>query len=237
MAANTMELKESSTEKRRYKRGKIRDHNFEIIINAAREEFILKGYSGASIQAIADRAGIPKANVHYYFKRKSNLYVAVLDRIIHLWNDYFDDINVEDDPAEVLDHFIRTKVELSYTHPRSSKLFAMEIIQGAPHLQDYMRNEMRPFVRNKVKVIETWIDQGRMKAVDPVHLIFLIWSSTQHYADFEVQVLTIMNHAEYEREMIDRIGDFLSEVILRGVGLVPPHKRKPVARALTSQRL
>ena len=211
--------------KKKYKRGKIRDQNLEIILKAAREEFVLKGYSGASIQAIADKAGIAKANVHYYFKRKANLYVAVLDEILQLWNDYFDEINVEDDPAEVLDHFIRQKVKLAYSHPRSSKLFAMEIISGAPLLRDYMRNEMRPFVRHKTEIIETWISQGKMRPIDPTHLIFLIWSSTQHYADFEAQVLTIMNRAEYEPDMIEEIGDFLSGVILRGVGLEPPKKK------------
>ena len=214
------------SEKRTYKKGKIRDKNLQIILSAAREEFVSKGYSGASIQAIADRAGIAKANVHYYFKRKSNLYIAVLDEIIHLWNDYFDEIRVEDEPSVVLANFIRQKVQLSYSHPRSSKLFAMEIISGAPLLKDYLRNEMRPFVRARAAVIEKWIDQGKMKPVDPTHLIFLIWSSTQHYADFETQVLTILNRGEYESEMVDQIADFLCEVILRGVGLKPPKKAK-----------
>lgn len=213
-------------ESRKYKRGKIRDKNFELILSAARDEFAINGFSGTSIQAIADRAGLAKANIHYYFKRKSILYIAVLDRIMQLWNDNFDSIHVDDDPAEALDKLIRKKVELSYSDPHSSKLFAMEVIQGAPHLRDYMRNDLRPWVREKVKVIESWIAQKKMKPVDPEYLIFLIWSSTQHYSDFDVQVLTILNRAEYEREMIDNIADFLSEVILRGVGLKAP-KRKP----------
>lgn len=220
------ESKIDTTNKRKYKPGKIRDKNLEIILSAAKEEFVAKGYAGASIQAIANNAGIAKANVHYYFKRKSNLYIAVLDDIIRLWNDYFDEINVEDDPAFVLDRFIRQKVELSYSYPESSKLFAMEIIAGAPLLRDYMRNEMRPFVRRKAEVIEKWIEQGKMKPVDPTHLIFLIWSSTQHYADFETQVLTIMNRAEYEPEMIQEIADFLSSIILKGLGLKPPKVKK-----------
>ena len=212
----------AETTESKYRKGKIRDKNLEKILNAAHEEFVLQGYSGASIQAIADRAGLPKANVHYYFKRKSILYVAVLDNILQLWNNHIDEMAVEDDPAVVLDRLIRSKVEFSYTHPKASKLFAMEIIQGAPHLKDYLRNELRPWVREKMKVLDTWIAQGKMRKVDPVHLIFLIWSSTQHYADFDEQVLTVMNHAEYEREMIDDIAAFLSGVILRGVGLEPP---------------
>lgn len=219
---DSTEKKSLEEDARKYKPGKIRDRNLDIILSAAEEEFVLKGFNGASIQAIADRAGIPKANVHYYYKRKSNLYVAVLDGIVHLWNDNLDELDVHDDPAVVLDRFIRQKVELSYTHPRASKLFAMEVIQGAPHLQEYMRNEMRPWVRKITTVIDTWINDGKLDPVDPVQLIFLIWSSTQHYADFDVQVLTIMNRADYEREMIDNIATFLSQIILRGLGLKLP---------------
>lgn len=206
----------------KYKPGKIRDRNLTNIINAAEEEFVHNGFRGASIQNIADRAGIPKANVHYYFKSKTNLYVAVLDNIITLWNDLLGEITVDDDPAEVLDRFIRKKVELSYTHPRASKLYAMEMIQGAPHLKGYIRTEMRQFVRRKAQIIEQWIELGRMDKVDPMHLIFLIWSSTQHYADFDVKILTVMNRAEYEPDMIKDISDFLSHMILKGCGLKPP---------------
>lgn len=206
----------------KYKPGKIRDRNIASILNAAEEEFVHNGFCGASIQNIADRAGIPKANVHYYFKSKTNLYVAVLDNIINLWNDLLGEITVDDDPAEVLDRFIRKKVELSYTHPRASKLYAMEMIQGAPHLQGYIRTEMHQFVRRKAQIIEQWIALGRMDKVDPMHLIFLIWSSTQHYADFDVKILTVMNRAEYEPDMIKGIADFLSGIILKGCGLVMP---------------
>ena len=206
--------------------GKIRDHNFQIILEAAEHEFAQFGYKGASIQKIADRAGLPKANIHYYFSSKEKLYLALLDKIMHLWNDYFDEVRVDDDPAEVLDNFIRKKVETAYSHPHLSKLFAMEIIQGSPHIKEYIRTEMRTWVRAKANVLEEWIEQKRMKKVDPVYLIFLIWSSTQHYADFDSQVLTIMNRAEYEREMIDEIADFLSQMILAGCGLKMPVRKK-----------
>lgn len=228
MVTKTVELvadfNPTETPTGKYKPGKIRDRNLSNIINAAEEEFVQNGFRGASIQNIADRAGIPKANVHYYFKSKTNLYVAVLDNIINLWNDLLGEITVDDDPAVVLDLFIRKKVELSYTNPRASKLYAMEMIQGAPHLKGYIRTEMRQFVRRKASIIEQWIEQGRMDKVDPMHLIFLIWASTQHYADFDVKILTVMNRAEYEPDMIKDISDFLSHMILKGCGLKPPIK-------------
>lgn len=217
-----------------YKPGRIRDENLQLIVSAAEVEFVQNGYRGTSIQAIADRAGIPKANVHYYFKRKSNLYLTVLSNIIMLWNDHFSQISEDDDPAVALDTFIREKVRLSYLHPRASKLFAMEIISGAPHLKDYLRNDLRGWVRGRAEVIQAWIDQGRMRAVDPVHLIFLIWSSTQHYADFDTQVLTVMNHGEYEDQTIEQIGDFLSDLILTGCGLKHPAAGRRSRRRTTS---
>lgn len=228
---NAIDFDPNETPTGKYRAGKIRDRNLTNIVKAAEEEFVQHGYRGTSIQAIADRAAIPKANVHYYFKSKSNLYIAVLDNLIHLWNNFFDEITEKDDPATVLDEFIRKKVELSYTHPRASKLFAMEIIQGAPHLKDYIRTEMRQWVRRKAVVIDTWIEQGRMAKVDSMHLIFLIWSSTQHYADFDTQALTIMNRAEYEPDMIEDISNFLSQVILRGCGLEPPKRSAKAVKA------
>lgn len=202
----------------------IRDRNFAVILKAAKEQFAAHGLNGARMQTIADAAGLPKANVHYYFKNKASLYGAVLDDIIDRWNE-FQHMNADDDPAEALDRFIRSKVQFSFEDPVSSRLFASEILQGAPHLNQYLRKELRPWVKQRVDVINGWIEAGKMKPVEPVQLIFLIWSSTQHYADFEPQVLSIMNKPKYTAKIQDEISDFLSQFILSGCGLKPP-KRK-----------
>jgi TetR/AcrR family transcriptional regulator len=136
-----------------------------------------------------------------------------------LWNEVLEDVTREDDPAAVLSTFIRKKVELSYTHPRASKLFAMEIIAGAPQVKDYIRTDMRQWFRSKTAVMEQWIADGKMAPVDPVHLIFLIWSATQHYADFDAQILTLMNRAEYEPSDVEEISAFLTDMVLKGCGL------------------
>ncbi len=201
---------------------RIRDRQFKTILQAAIDEFSLLGYKATSVQSIADRAGVGKANVHYYFRNKENLYTETLNHIIELWNVSFDEIKASEDPAVALDRLIRAKVRLSYTHANASRLFANEIIHGATHLRYYLKHDMRSWVREKTAIIQGWIDDGRMDPVNPAHLIFLIWSSTQHYADFETQVLTILNHAEYEAEMIEEISDFLSTVILKGCGLKRP---------------
>lgn len=207
----------------------IRERNVAAILAAAEIEFSEKGMRGASMQAVADRAGLPKANVHYYFKSKKKLYLAVLNRTLELWNASLGEISEDDDPRAVIERFIREKMTLARTHPRASRLFAMEVIQGAPFLKDYLRGEMREWVREKARIFQRWIDDGRMAPVDPVYLIFLIWSATQHYADFETQVLTIQNKAEYEDHDIEAIADFLCTVIVEGCGIRP--KRSAGRRA------
>ncbi len=199
-----------------------RDKHYGSILSAAQEEFAAHGFKGARMQAIADRAGLPKANVHYYFKNKSSLYLAVLDRILKSWNDFFNDVSVEDDPALSLDTFIRQKVRLSFEDPTASRLFANEIIQGAPYLSDYLQNVMRPWVAERAEIIKSWVDAGKMPATDPVLLIFMIWAATQHYADFQVQVQIVLDKAEYDEDQINRIADFVATTILKGCGLEPP---------------
>jgi len=211
--------KGNNSPNKKYKPGNIRGKNEEIILKAACDEFVIKGYSGASIQAIADRADIPKANIHYYFKTKENLYRAVLEQIVEMWNTYLDDMVVENDPKEVFRNFIHRKVELSYTHPKWSKLFALEVIQGAPHLQEYMRDYMRPWVNEKTAVIDEWVKQGKIKPVNPAFLIFSIWGLTQHFADFSPQVLTILDKKKYSKEMVNEIAVFVSEMVLTRLGL------------------
>ena len=207
-----------------YRPGRIRERNHELILAAAEQEFALHGFRGATIQNIAERAELPKSNVLYYFSNKKKIYAAMFDDILSRWNTLFSSVQPEDDPAEALAAFIRTKMETSRTHPLASRLFAMEIIQGAPYLMPHLRTNMRDWVRGRAGVLQQWIDEGRMAAVDPVQLIFLIWSSTQHYADFQVQILMVENKAEYEQKDFDHAADFLTDVILRGWGLEAPKK-------------
>jgi TetR/AcrR family transcriptional regulator len=201
------------------KAGNIRVQSQEKILIAATTEFVLQGYKGATVQSIADRAELPKANILYYFKNKENLYNAVLEHTLDMWDEGIGDINPDDGPKVAIQKFIEAKVRMSFKHPQSSKIYALEIIQGAQHLKEFARTYQRTWVREKAKLFQQWIDNGEMKNVDPVHLIFLIWSATQHYADFETQILTIMNRAEYEEEDVEQVINFLTDLILRGCGL------------------
>lgn len=193
--------------------------NEKAILEAAERVFAQHGYRGASVQAIAEVAGLPKSNVLYYVGSKKRLYVSLLERMMARWNVMLDDISVDDDPAEVLEAFIHSKMQLTREHPRGSRLFAAEILGGAPFLQEYLRGELRDWVKARARIFEQWAERGLMDPVDPVWLIFLIWSATQHYADFEAQVLGITDRTNLSDDDYQRITQFLCQVILKGCGV------------------
>ena len=202
---------------KRYKPGKIREQNDLRILDAAESLFAIQGFKGTSMMQIAEKADLPKANVHYYFKSKSDLYGKVLERIITSWNAGLETITPDDDPKSVLTHYIEAKVRNACENTLPSKLFATEIIAGAPYLKGYIKDDMRQWLREKTQVFNTWIEQGKLLPVDPARLIFLIWSSTQHYADFDAQVLLLTNRQEYDEEEIIKTQQFLTRMICQAV--------------------
>jgi TetR/AcrR family transcriptional regulator len=199
--------------------GLIRQRNQSLIFRAAQEEFVSYGFKGASIKRIAERADLPRANIHYYYKNKLALYDAVLADIVQTWNSSFDTINAEDEPVDALQSYIRAKVMYSKTHPAASRIFALEMIQGAPHLKHYLQGEFFDWMQLKISAIESWIKQGKMDPVDTLHLLFFIWGASQHYADFGVQVLAAMKKNKLSPEDYESVADSLLRIVLKGCGV------------------
>ncbi|MCD1278952.1 TetR/AcrR family transcriptional regulator [Psychrobacter sp. CCUG 69069] len=196
-----------------------RAHNQALILAAAEEEFVLQSFRGATMQGIADRAGLPKANVHYYFKNKKNLYKAVLRSIIQEWNEGLVTMTVDSDPKTVIEKFVRTKLHQAFVNPNRHKLFALEVIGGAPHLHDFMSTTMKAWVHDKTQVMREWHKQGKIAIDDPLQLLILIWATTQRYAEFEIEIVGLMDKATYDAEDEARAAEFLVPFILRGCGL------------------
>ena len=207
--------------KRNVPGGRVRQKNEPVIIAAAEQEFLDFGYKGASMKRIAERADLPRANIHYYFKNKLDLYGAVLSDIVELWNTSFDLINADDDPYKALSAYIHAKVMFSKTNPTASRIFASEIIHGAPHLAEYLETDFHEWVKEKTQVIQSWIDGGKMNPVDPMHLLFFIWGATQHYADFGVQIRAAMGKDDLSDEDFEKVADTMVQIIAGGCGLKP----------------
>lgn len=196
------------------------------ILAAAEAEFDRHGFGGARMQRIADRAGLPKANIHYYYRNKQALYRAVLDGVVAMWNQAFDRIDVDDDPAEALADYIRTKMRYSRSHAAAARIFTAEIMAGAPLLGDYLRGDLRRWIGERAGVIRRWGRDGRMQRVDPYHLVFLVWSATQHYADYHAQISALYGRSKLRSADYEAAADSLVQIILGGCGLRPPRRRR-----------
>ncbi len=204
-------------------KGQIRQANEALILAAAERVFAGAGFGGATMAAIADAAGLPKANLHYYFGAKQDLYRAVLARTLQDWLVPTHDITPQADPREALERYIRAKMALSAQRPHASKVFANELLHGAPVLKSLLATELRDMVLAKAAVLQGWIDAGRMAPVDPVHLFFTIWAATQTYADFDVQVAAVLGRTELNAKDFARATEHVVSLILRGCGLLDEH--------------
>ena len=200
-------------------KGQIRQANEALILAAAEQVFAGAGFGGATMAAIAEAAGLPKANLHYYFGSKQELYRTVLAETLKNWLVPTHVIAVDADPKTAIEAYIRAKMALSIQRPHASRVFANELLHGAPVVKTLLATDLRTLVLAKADVIAQWIQHGRLAPVDPVHLFFTIWAATQTYADFEVQVCAVLGHAELTVQDQSRATEHVVGLILRGCGL------------------
>ncbi|HEV2557355.1 MAG TPA: HTH-type transcriptional regulator RutR [Microvirga sp.] len=191
--------------------------NAERILDAALEVFAAYGFRGARIDQIAAAAGLSKPNLLYYFRTKEELYTAVLRRTLEMWLGPLRELDAASNPREALTAYIERKLDYSRSHPVASRLFAMEMLQGAPHLDPALKTELADIVEAKSRIIEGWVLAGRLKPVDPKHLIFAIWATTQHYADFSAQITALTSRSLADEAFYDETLATLTRILLDGV--------------------
>ena len=192
------------------------------ILDAAEKVFAEAGFGGATMQLIADMAGLPKANLHYYFPTKEALYRRVVENIFEIWLQAASVFDAAEGPAEGISAYIDAKMEISRHHPHGSKVWASEVMHGAPVIQDYLETTLREWTAGRAAVIRRWIASGRMEPVDPDHLLYMLWATTQHYADFGHQIETLNGGAPLSDAQWKAAKASVQRVILRGLGLQPP---------------
>jgi TetR/AcrR family transcriptional regulator len=214
---NTQALGPAASKAGAKKKTRITLRNEEKIVDAAQGVIAEFGFHGATIDLIAERAGISKPNLHYYFPTKVDVQIAALKRTLDVWVDSLAKLDPLGDPAEQLSRYIAEKVEMAHQNPVASRVFANEILRGAPLLNEYLRTELRGLVKQKAKVIQGWIDQGKLAPIEPVCLVFLIWAATQHYADFAPQVHAVLGVKSLTPGFFQEVQTFLCNIVLRGV--------------------
>ena len=178
----------------------------EAILEAGLTVFADAGFRGATLDRIAQEAGLSKPNLLYYFPSKDAVHDTLLRGLLHTWLDPLRALDPTGDPLDEILGYVREKLRLSRDFPRESRLFANEMLRGAPNMQTVLEGELRTLVDDRADVIQGWIDRGALAPIDPVHLFFSIWSLTQHYADFDVQVRAVLGpgrdaHQEAEKHL------------------------------------
>ena len=187
------------------------------ILDAALTLFSQKGVHGASVDQVAALADVSKGNLLYYFASKEELYVSVLRKLLALWLEPLREFSVSQEPEQAIGEYIRRKLEASRDNPQASRLFCLELVQGAPLFGEELSRELRDLVDRKAEVILGWVASGKLSAVEPHHLIFTLWSVTQHYADFAVQVEALTGRTLADPLFFEEVLGNVRGIVLFGV--------------------
>lgn len=191
----------------------------QAILSAALETFSQFGIHGTRLEQVAELAGVSKTNLLYYFPSKEALYVAVLQQILDIWLAPLKAFREELTPLVAIQQYIRLKLEVSRDYPQASRLFCLEMLQGAPLLKTVLSGDMKSLVDEKSAIIAGWVDTGKLAPVDPHHLIFMIWAATQHYADFSAQVEAVTGKSLKDDDFFHSTVDNVQRMIIEGIRL------------------
>ena len=191
----------------------------EAILNAALKTFSQYGIHGSRIEQVADLAGVSKTNLLYYYPSKEALYVAVIRNILDIWLTPLRAFREDFAPLVAIREYIRLKLEVSRDHPEASRLFCLEMLQGAPLLMAELTGDLKQLVAEKSAIITGWVEAGRLAEVDPHHLIFMIWAATQHYADFATQVEAVTGKTLQDEAFFQETVDNVQRMIIEGIRL------------------
>ncbi len=200
------------------RRTDIRRENERLILDAAERVFAEAGFGGATMQLIADMAGLPKANLHYYFPTKEDLYRRVVQNIFEIWLDAASSFDDAAGPIEGIGAYIEAKMDISRRHPHGSKVWAAEVMHCAPVIQDYLETTLRDWTDGRIALVQRWIDEGKMAPIDPRHLLYMLWATTQHYADFGHQIETLNAGRPLSDAQWREATESVKQIILRGIG-------------------
>ena len=195
----------------------IRAENERLILEAGERIFAQHGFRGATMQMIADQAGLPKANLHYYYDSKEKLYRCVVEKIFEIWLQAASSFENSDEPKEALKLYIYEKMQISRRHPYGSKVWANEVMQGAPIIQDFLETQLRSWTDGRIESIQAWIAAGKIRSVEPRWVMYMIWATTQHYADFGHQIETLNADAPLSEAQWEAASETVFEVIWNGL--------------------
>lgn len=187
----------------------------EAILLEAERQFARFGLEGSSIEGIAAQLGISRQNLLYYYASKEALYVAVLDNVLAEWIASMEVLGSVDTPEEAIAQYIRAKLRFSRERPNGTSVFTREVMAGAPLYRDTLVARVMPALKTDVKRLERWARQGLIRRTNFLHLMFVLWASTQAYADLAPQFALFEGKAALDAQDFDAAEQLLTEMVLR----------------------
>jgi TetR/AcrR family transcriptional regulator len=194
-----------------------REGREKAIFDAARSVFAEFGFKGATTAEIARRADIPKANLHYYFPTKEALYRAVTEEVLTAWLDAASPFDLSDEPEMAISAYIGAKMDMARTDPLGSRIWASEILRGAPVIGDFLETTLKDWLRSRETIIRRWIKAGKLVPMEPRYLFYMIWATTQHYADFEGQMTALNGGKPLSDAQFKNAKEQVIRTVLRGI--------------------
>jgi TetR/AcrR family transcriptional regulator len=160
---------------------------------------------------------VPKANLHYYFPTKDKLYRSVIERVLTAWLAAASSFDTSDDPKLALTAYIGAKMDLARSMPLATRIWSAEIMRGAPMIQDFLDTTLTEWVVSRERVVKGWIAAGKLKAIEPRFLFYMIWATTQQYANAAHEMATLNGGRPLDDKAFERAKAEAIEIILRGV--------------------
>lgn len=207
----------SETKASSLRRSRAANQKRRTILSAALPLFSQFGLHGTSLERVAESADVSKTNLLYYFPSKEALYIALLEDLLEVWLAPLKAFSAEQNAITAIEHYILLKLTVSRDHPQASKLFCLEMLQGAPLLTHTLNTALKQLVDEKSAIIQGWIDAGQLAPIDPLHLLFTLWATTQHYADFGVQVAAVSGTSLDDPAFFQQTFDNVKRIIIRGI--------------------
>ncbi|MCR9136126.1 MAG: TetR/AcrR family transcriptional regulator [Alphaproteobacteria bacterium] len=214
MTGKKTKLSKSNSEQR------IRARNEAKILKSAVELFSRKGFDGTRIAEIAEASGLPKANVYYYFANKAAIYTRLIEGVLTGWDRALEHITPDREPREALSLYIAAKLDYSRKHASESRFFANEMLRGGKFLSRQQKRHMKEITREYARVIEGWMEEGKIVRVDPNHFLIMLWATTQFYADFSTVAAATVEKKHLTASDFETARSTIVDIILNNC--VPP---------------
>ncbi|UMZ14296.1 TetR family transcriptional regulator C-terminal domain-containing protein [Pseudomonas sp. MPFS] len=211
-----------------------RSRHRQLILEAACNEFAAKGFSACQTLDIALRAGVPKANLYYYFHTKENLYAEVLEPLRAPLQQASSLLSREVAPATALAAYIAARLQIVQAYPLRSKIFCSELLHGAQQLPEAWCNELHACNQDEIACLRHWMARGLIQAVAPEHLLLFIGSATQTYPTLGWQIALIRGKDGPHEQDIEAVAATLTRMVLAGAVAPPRGVVRQPGRALAT---